>query len=213
MRVAALALVLFAAPLAAQEGPQPRLTEGEEIETEARADFNSDGLEDLAYVARDGPTYVAIGGDERRELRVVISYRSETDFGHNPAQVLALDPYPLAPANLTLKGNVLLLRDLTGGTTAVFSTHRFRWDAKLDAMRLIGLDATFYSRTFAHDGQAASWNLLTGALLTHTMRLRGDGSDIAYDEVNKRRRKKVSPPLRLEQSPSGDDLLGWPGAK
>lgn len=213
MRVVALVLALIAAPLAAQEGRQPVLAEGEELEAEARADFNSDGLEDLAYVARNGPTDVAIGGNERRELRVVISYRNETDFGHNPAQVLALDPYPLAPATLTLKGNVLLLNDLTGGTTAVFSTHRFRWDPKLDAMRLIGLDATFYSRTFAHDGKEASWNLLTGVLLTHTLRLRQDDSDRAYDEVGKQRRRKASPPLRLEQSPSGDDLLGWPGAK
>lgn len=70
-----------------------------------------------------------------------------------------------------VKNSVLLLRDMTGGTTAVASTHRFRWDAKLGAMRLIGLDATLYSRTYAHDGQEPSWNLLTGSLVNRTLRL------------------------------------------
>ncbi len=204
MRIATLALALITAPASAQDGPQPFLAPGERLEVETRADFNGDGVPDLAYVA---------AGEDARELRVVTSFVGELEFGVNPAQVLSLDPGPLGDATLEAKGNVLLLKDLSGGTTAVASTHRFRWDAKLEAMRLIGLDATLYSRTFAHDGQAASWNLLTGALLTHTMRLRGDDSDIAYDEVDKRRRKKVSPPLRLEQSPSGDELLGWPGGQ
>jgi hypothetical protein len=205
VRVAlAPALALTAAlPLAAQGEPQASLVSGETIEVETRADLNADGVEDLAYIARRDEVL--------RELRVVTSTGSGP--GENPPQVLAMDPYPLGDAQLAVKGNVLLLQDLTGGTTAVFSTHRFRWDAKLSAMRLIGLDATLYSRTFAHDGQKASWNLLTGLLLTHTMRLRKDDSDIAYDDVDKRRTRKPSPPLRLEQSPSGDELLGWPGGQ
>lgn len=204
-RTTLFAVMLLAAPAAAQEGPQPVLADGESVEVELRADLNGDGVADLAYVAAKG--------EETRELRVVTSYANKTDFGKNPLQALPLDPYPLGDAALEVKGNVLLFKELTGGTTAVFSTHRFRWDAKLQAMRLIGLDATLYSRTFAHDGREASWNLLTGGLTSHTLKLRGDDSDIAYDEVDKRRKMKRSRPLRLEQSPTGDDLLGWPGAK
>jgi len=195
-----LALVLLAAPVTAQA--TVRAVSTMEIEAAVTADLNGDGLDDTAMVVEDGG---------RRELRVVTSYRNETDSGENPQQLLALDPGPLGDAVLKLKGNVLLLEELTGGTTATFSTHRFRWDAKLQAMRLIGLDATLYSRTFAHDGMKASWNLLTGDFTSHTLKLRGGDSDTAYDEVDKKRKKKRSAAVRLEQSPTGDDLLGWPG--
>lgn len=199
-----VAATLLAAPATAQTGPPLILAGGETLEVETRADFNGDGVPDLAFVAtRDGS----------RELRVVLGFVYEVEVAEYEAQVLPLDSDPLSSAALEVRGNVLLLKDLTGGTTAVASTHRFRWDTKLEAMRLIGLDATLYSRTFAHDGQEASWNLLTGGLLTHTMRLRRDNSDRAYDVVNKRRRKKTSPPLRLEQSPNGAELLGWPGTR
>ncbi|WP_054118711.1 hypothetical protein [Porphyrobacter sp. AAP60] len=193
MSLLALALALSAPPAAAQEGPQAVLAEGERLEVETRADFDGDGLADLAYVA---------AREETRELRVVVG---------QTVQTLTLAPFPLVDATLAFEGKVLLFDELNGGTTAVASTRRFRWDDKLGAMRLIGLDATFYSRTFAHDGKQASWNLLTGDWHTHTMRLRNDDSGIAYDEVDKRRRKKRSKPLRLEDAPSGDDLLGWPG--
>ncbi|MCX9146873.1 hypothetical protein [Erythrobacter sp. WG] len=206
MRSAALALAVLAAPLTAQgpQPPQPVLASGESLEVIVRADFNADGRADLAYVA---------AGEERRELRVVTTYRNQFEVGENIPQVLALDAYHLAPAELTAKGNVLVLRDLTGGTTAVASTHRFRWDAKMSAMRLIGLDATLYSRTFAHDGREASWNLLTGALVTRTLKLNKGSGDQAYDTVAERTSKKPSPPLPLEASPGGDALLGWPGGK
>ncbi len=204
MRAAVLALALIASPLVAQNGPQSVLAEGETVEVEARADLNGDGLPDLAYVARS---------EDMRELRVVTSYRSETDFSENPVQALALDPYPLGDAALAVKDRVLLLSDLTGGTTAVASTHRFRWDAKLGAMRLIGLDATLYSRTYAHDGKEASWNLLTGTLVTRTLKLNNGPGDAAYASVSEKRQKRPSKPLRLEDAPSGDDLLGWPGGK
>ncbi len=204
MRAAALALALIASPIAAQAGPQPALPAGETVEVESRSDLNGDGLPDLAYIAR---------AQDKRELRVVTSYRSETDFSENPAQFLALDPYPLGDATLAVKGNVLMLQELSGGTTAVFSTHHFRWDRKLAAMRLIGLDATLYSRTFAHDGQEASWNLLTGTLVTRTLKLNTGPSVAAYAKVGEKRRKKPSKPLRLEDAPSGDDLLGWLGGK
>ncbi len=204
MRTSALALALIAAPLAAQEAPQPRLAAGETVEVEIRGDLNGDALPDLAYVA---------AREDMRELRVVTSYRSATDLGENVAQVLSLDPYPLGDAVLKLRDNVLNLEELTGGTTAVFSTHRFRWDAKLSAMRLIGLDATLYSRTYAHDGMEASWNLLTGDLVTRSLKLNKGPGDAAYAKTREKRRKKPSRPIRLEKSPDGGDLLGWPSAK
>lgn len=189
---------LIAFVLSLSTPPAAVLAEGESVEVERQADLNRDGVPDLAYVVR---------ADDRRELRVVVS-------GPKPApQILPLDPYPLVDGTLKISGNVLSLDDLSGGTTAVLSTHRFRWDAKLRAIRLIGLDATLYSRTLAHDGHKASWNLLTGTLRTHTMQLRNDDSVIAYDEINHRRRIKRSKPLRLEQSPDGPDLLGWPDSQ
>jgi len=200
-----LALALIAAPAAAQVGPQPMFDVGEELEVELHADFNGDGHSDVAYIVR---------GDDKRELRVATTFVTEVEIGENPPQVLALDPYPLGTAQLSEKdsarGKVLVFEDLTGGTTALASTHRFRWDAKLEAMRLIGLDATLYSRTYAHDGEEASWNLLTGDLVTRKLKL---NRERGYDKVGETKAKKPSPPLKLEDSPSGDDLLGWPGAK
>lgn len=80
-------------------------------------------------------------------------------------------------------------------------------------MRLIGLDATLYSRTYSHDGLEASWNLLTGLLVTRALKLTTGSGDAAYIKVGKRRSKKPSKPLRLENAPTGNDLLGWPFAK
>lgn len=207
MRVSLIALALMATPLAAQEGPRAHLNEGETIEVELRADLNGDRNPDLAYVA---------AMEDQRELRVVISYADELSFGELPVQTLALDAYPLADAVLAVKGSargkVLLIEELTGGTTAVASTHRFRWDEAQGKMMLSGLDATLYSRTFAHDGREASWNLLTGDLITRTLQLNTGNGDAAYRKVDEKRSKKPSPPLTLDQSPSGDQLLGWPVA-
>jgi hypothetical protein len=200
----ALTLTLAGVPVSAQVGLQPMFESGEALEAELHSDFNGDGHADIAYIVR---------GEERRELRVATTVVTDGEIGETPPQVLSLDPYPLGSARLSAKGNVLVLEDLTGGTTAVASTHRFRWDQRLGAMRLIGLDAALYSRTFAHGGQEASWNLLTGDLHTQTLRLRRDNNDIAYDKVDQRRRKRASQPLRLEQSPNGEDLLEWPGGR
>lgn len=200
-----LVLALLAAPAAAQEGPQPFLEDGETIETDLRADLNADGLPDYAYVA---------SREDSRELRVVTTYRDETDGGENPVQRLLLDPYPLADAALSVKssarGAVLVMEEVTGGTTAIFSTHRFRWAKGLGVMRLIGLDAMLYSRTFAHDGREASWNLVTGELVTRNLRRNTRGGEAAYDKVDEQRTRKPSPVLVIEESPDGAALLGWP---
>jgi hypothetical protein len=205
MRAAALPFTLAliaASPLAAQDGPPLRLGSSETVEVETRADLNGDGIVDVAYIVRRGDT---------RALEVLTSYRSEVEIGVNQPQTLALDPYPLGEATLSVANKVLVVKDLTGGTTAVASTHRFRWDPKLAAMRLIGLDATLYSRTFAHDGSEASWNLLTGTLVTRNLNLTTGTDDRGYRKVGEKRGRKPSRPLRLEDSPSGDDLLGGLG--
>ncbi len=207
MRAALLALALNAAPASAQyEGPHLYLGDGEELEVQTRADFNADGYPDLAYIVRRGD-------EEMRELRVITTVVSDVDIGENLPQVLPLDPTALSGAELSFNGKALLFKELTGGTSAVASTHRFRWNRKMEAMQLIGLDAKLYSRTFAHDGAEASWNLLTGDLVTRTLRLNTGPGDQAYNPSPEKRTKKPSPPVRLENAPSGDDLLGWPGGE
>lgn len=67
---------------------------------ESLSDLNGDGLTNLAYIAR---------GEDKRELRVVISYVSETDFGETRAQIHTLDPDLLGDASLVVKNNVLML--------------------------------------------------------------------------------------------------------
>jgi hypothetical protein len=199
-------LALLATPAAAQVGPpSPTLAEGEEVEVQLTADLNADGREDLAYIARK---------EDSRELRVVVTSTSEVKIGENPPQVLTLDPYPLGDGQLSTqdsgKGKVLVFEELTGGTTALSSTYRYRWDAKLDAMQLIGLDATLYSRTFAHDGVEASWNLLTGDLVTRTLRLNKGEGDQAYNPVGEKKTKRALPPIRLEDSPRPEGILPYP---
>ena len=201
-----LAVLCAVAPIAAVAGPpvpRPQLAAGERVEVQLSADFDADRAPDLAYIARS---------NEHRELRVVLANRLASP------QRLPLDPYPLGDGTLAVNRTVLVMEDLTGGTTAVSSLRRFRYDPGLRAMRVIGIDATLYSRTYAHDGVETSWNLLTGQVITRQLRLhRGtagrDESDAAYDKTAERRTRRLSPALRLEQSPDPDDVLGWPGAE
>ncbi|HEY6815945.1 MAG TPA: hypothetical protein VI168_10435 [Croceibacterium sp.] len=81
-------------------------------------DLNGDGIEDAAYVAHN---------DDSRALTVVLSTKEEFSFDYR-TEVLTLDPTPLGVSALTLDGNVLRFEDLTGGTTAVSSIRRFRYD-------------------------------------------------------------------------------------
>lgn len=204
--LAILTLALVTACASAEaDPPQPYLTAGETIETKLAADLDGDGNVDIVYV---------VTRQDSRALRILFNSVAP-DVDRTEIHNLTLDPYPLVGAQLSVKdsatGNDLIFEDLTGGTTAVASTHRFRWDRSLHAMRLIGLDATLYSRTFAHDGREASWNLLTGDLVTRTLKLNTGSGDQAYNPLDETRTNKPSPPLRLHESPRGDDLLEWPG--
>lgn len=187
-------MLCLAAPAQAQDIELPP---GTELEARVEADLNGDGIADVAYLA---------GNEDSRALSVLLSERSEVHFEHRP-EVLVLEPASLGPGSLSIEGNVLKFEDLTGGTTAVASTHRFRYDPAIGHMRLIGLDATLYSRTFMHDGFELSWNLLTGDLITRKLRLNEAGGDAAYDPVAERKSKRRSPPIWLSESPYPEELI------
>jgi hypothetical protein len=193
---------------AAQRIPVPRisdaelkgaLAQGEDIESRTDGDLNGDGDTDTVYVVR---------GEEKRTLHVMMAVRSEVELGHQPVGELALDAYPLGPATVSIAKGVLKIEDLTGGTTAIASIYRFRPDRTLPRMRLIGLDATLYSRTYAHDGFELSWNLLTGDLITRDLRLNKGGGDAAYDKVTERRIKRPSKAVYMEDAPEAEVVMG-----
>ena len=187
--LAAMAIAgLAAGPAAALE---PVVGPGENIEARVDGDLNGDGAADLAYV---------VGTTSWRELRVALSGRGEVE-----ALDLALDA--LGPGSLAIDGNVLKFGDLTGGTTAYSSTRRFRYDGLRKRMRLIGLDATFYSRTFAHDGFEASWNLLNGDAVTRELKLNEGGGDAAYRPGRERRFKQRVRPRWLPESPDPETMI------
>jgi hypothetical protein len=165
-------LAAAAAPAQATEIlPGVELPDGAEIEARVTGDLNGDGLEDAAYVAHN---------EDSRALTVVLTVKEEFSFDYR-TEVLELEPTSLGPGALALDGNVLKFEDMTGGTTAVSSTRRFRYDGRGEKMRLIGLDATVYSRTYAHDGFETSWNLLTGDATTRELKLNTGAGDAAYN--------------------------------
>lgn len=178
------------------------LPEGAHLEVRRNGDINGDGIPDVAFVG---------GNEKARWLVVKIGYKDELDWGFEPASVnRQLDPYPLGSASLSVKKNVLVVEDLTGGTTATMATYRYRWEPASKRMRLIGLDATTYSRTNSHDSIETSWNLLTGAHvatrgIVNTAAKRDD--DPAYMYANPERTVRKSVPVYMEDTPDPAGLL------
>lgn len=174
------------------------LPAGSAIEARLDADIDGDGLRDLAFIG---------GNEDARWLVVEIARRG----GLEPASIdRNLQPYPLGPASLSVKKRVLLVDDLTGGTTATATTYRYRFDPMARRMRLIGLDAERYSRTNSHDSLKISWNLLTGAhevvrgiLDEHP---KGD-DDASYRYTKPGRTVQKSNPVYMEDTPNPDDLI------
>ncbi len=179
--IAALILALAIAP-------------GLELETRIDGDLDGDGRPDTVYVER---------GEEVRRLHVLLG-------GTTPAGVLEMDPYPVqrgeALLEITKKG-VLVVGDLTGGSSATSSTYRFRYDGKAGRMRLIGLDAKFYSRTNRHGWSSASWNLLTGDYVEESAELIETPTDAAYADPVVTRGKRPTGPVYMEDTPSGESLI------
>lgn len=165
--------------------------------TSVTYDWNRDGRADRAAI---------ITGEDGLTLEVGVSGAKAS------TQRLALgDDGSLMMPSVEIGGEALILRQLTGGTTAVSSTHRFVWDTALGAMRLTRLDATFYSRTYAHDGREATWDLSKGTLATQSLTLRNDGGDRAYDITDQQVAAKPSPPVRLQDAPAADSILPFSG--
>jgi hypothetical protein len=174
------------------------LGRGEEIEVRIAGDLNGDGVDDIAYIVR---------GDDKRTLRVRLANKGK-DFGRAPQGMLDLDAHPLGVAELSVAKGVLVVKDLTGGTTATAATYRFRLDPEAGRMKLIGLDATMYSRTFAHDGSELSWNLLTGDIITSTLKLSGSGENASYQKTGLKRFRRPIRVYWMEDAPSGEDAFG-----
>ncbi|MBL8255001.1 MAG: hypothetical protein JNJ62_00205 [Pseudoxanthomonas mexicana] len=179
------------------EGANP--SDDARVETRLDADFDGDGLMDVAFVAVD---------DENRVLGVLLGYRSEVDIGLTPVGSVELSLDALGAAGLSLRKGVLVVEDLTGGTTAISSTWRYRYDPKASRMRLIGEDLKLYSRTNMHGWQEISSNRLTGLQIRRSAESDGEGGYAAPVET----RAKVSTrPVYMEQTPSADEQPGIGG--
>jgi hypothetical protein len=189
-----LLLLLLGSPAAAQDIELPP---GGELEVRVDGDLNGDGTNDIAYVAHN---------EDGRALTVLLSVEHEVDFEFK-SEVLLLDLTEFTPASLSIERGVLVFEDLTGGTTATAATRRFRYDARGKRMRLIGMDATVYSRTNAHDGFEASWNLLNGDVVTRELRLAEGAGEDAYEDGPTRRFKRRSGPVWLAGSPEAETML------
>ena len=172
------------------------LPPGMELETRLDADLNADGLTDIAFVARN---------DESRVVGVLLGFMDEVDMGHAPAAKGELAADALGPASLSAPKGVLVVKDLTGGTTAVSSTYRYRYEGKNKRLRLIGDDVKLYSRTNAHGWQEISTNRLTGLQIRRSAELDSAGE---YLEKPETRTKVPTTPLYLENAPTPEATLG-----
>lgn len=173
------------------------LPPGMELEKRLDADLNADGLTDIAFVARN---------DESRVLGVLFGFVEEMDMGHSPAGKTELAADALGPVSLSAPKGVLVVEDLTGGTTAISSTYRYRYEAKSKRMRLIGDDVKLYSRTNAHGWQEISTNRLTGLQIHRSADLDDAGEYVDKPET---RGKVPTTPLYIEDAPAPETTLGW----
>jgi hypothetical protein len=192
---AACASLASAAPPAIPvraDAPPRFVPEGWRLETQLEADFDADGRADIAMIVRN---------DEERWLLVAVGEGK----GLRRIGLGALDPYPLGDASLEAKKGVLLITDLTGGTTAIQSTYRYRFEKASGRMQLIGDDVELYSRTNSHGGISVSTNRLNGKRITQTSTI---------DEPDGERRfskeKLTTVPLQpvyLEDAPAPEDTV------
>src|SRR6478735_5095264 len=203
MKTETLAFLLaasFAPVLAAKpdlplraDAPPRFVPAGWRVETQLDADFNGDFQADVAMVIRN---------DDERWLLVALGEGK----GLKRIGLGELDPYPLGDASLEEKKGVLLITDLTGGTTAIQSTYRYRYEEETGRMRLIGDDAELYSRTNSHGGVSVSTNRLTGVRITQTSTI--DEPDGERRFSKEKRSAVPKDKLYLETAPSPEDTVG-----
>jgi len=193
-----LSALAFAPTLAAKpdlplraDAPPRFVPAGWRLETQLDADFNGDFQADVAMVIRN---------DDERWLLVALGEGK----GLQRIGMGELDPYPLGDASLEEKKGVLLITDLTGGTTAIQSTYRYRYEQASNRMQLIGDDAELYSRTNQHGGVKVSTNRLTGVRLTQTSTLDDKGE---YRFSKEKRTTVPKTRLYLETAPSPEDTV------
>lgn len=201
--------VAAAAPLAAQPATPKPLTEWEfldhfpdisTIETRLDADVNGDGIRDVIAVGSDG---------DNRLLVVLASSVKKSAVSYRPLGQMAMDPSPVGSARLAADNGILVVEDLTGGTSAIASLYRFRYDAAAKRMRLIGDDVELYSRTWAHGGIKISTNRLTGRQIRTELKLAGRGESAAYMPQKPVTATIARKPLYMEQAPNPAKTLGW----
>ena len=162
------------------------------VEAEIDVDFNKDGKADVAAVLK---------GEDERFVVVAISEGK----GLRRIGVGEIEPYSLGEAHLSAPKGVLVIEDLTGGTTAISSLYRYRYEAATDRMRLIGDDVELYSRTNQHDSTKISSNRLTGDRVTTISKLTEAGD---YRVMNPRRSKIKIEALYLENAPDPSETVG-----
>ncbi|MEO8002654.1 MAG: hypothetical protein ABI644_12325 [Arenimonas sp.] len=167
-----------------------------EIEVRLDGDFTGDGLNDVAFIA---------ASEEKRILIVMAAYAEEVDMGHDRIGQIELETFPLGTASLSFKKGILIVEDLTGGTTATNVLYRYRFDKTKKRMQLIGDDLTLYSRTNAHDSLKVSTNRLTGISISQVGKLTKDGDYTDQPPVTK---KVSSEAIYMEDTPNPCVLLG-----
>jgi len=134
------------------------------VESEHHPDLDNDGAPDLVLI-------LAAPDNESRRL---LAARAGGGGYRNIGEA-ELPGYPLGEAEVTFTDRaVLVIKDLTGGTTAVEATLRYRYEPP-GRMRFIGQDITLYSRTNQHDATHLSFNWLTGDRVEQTDRLTRNG--------------------------------------
>lgn len=174
------------------------LPAGSSIEALLDTDIDGDGNIDVAFV----------GGVE--DTRWLLVKMGRQGGGFEPASINRNLDHPLGPASLSVRKHVLLVEDLTGGTTATATTYHYRFDPATRRMRLIGIDTERYSRTFSHDSLKISWNLLTGdfELVRSILNQRPAGRDnAAYRYTKPERTMRKSNPVYMGDTPNPDDLI------
>jgi hypothetical protein len=183
-------------PVRAAEGLD-FVREGLRTESIMAADFDADGRMDQALIVRN---------TEQRVLLVIMGDKGGgfRRIGYGP-----LDDHPLGETQLSAPKGVLVVEDLTGGTSAIQSTYRFRYEKATDRMRLIGDDVSSYSRTNQHGTTTISTNRLTGKRITTINELVGEGENaqLGADQVT-RTTVPVEPKFYLEDAPTPDTTLG-----
>jgi hypothetical protein len=174
------------------DAPPRFVPEGWRVETQLEADFDQDGKVDIAMVIRN---------DEQRFLLVAVGEGK----GLRRIGLGEIDPYPQGDASLSAPKGVLVIDDLTGGSSALSSTYRYRYEAASGRMQLIGDDVEFYSRTNAHGGEKVSTNRLTGVRTRQSSTVDAQGEyRFSKEKVEKVSKEK----LYLENAPDPEDTLG-----